>query len=212
MGPTPSPLKESTAELNEVKVIRKEDDVPYSKVWIGWISPALYQKGDAELDILSSLLTDGKDSLLYNELVTKRQLVKEISAYQYSARLHGQYFIEATAAEGHTTDEIVNAIDDLLTSFLMNPPDAEEIRIAKFNWEVNFYTGLQSIASKANQLNTYNIYTGNPGYIEQDLQRYMDVTPQSVWDTSKTVLSPKKRIILHVTPKLEKETSGGENK
>ena len=76
--------------------------------------PALYAAGDADMDIISSLLSDGKDSRLYKTLVLDKQIAKDIEAYQYSARLHGQYMIEATPAEGHTTEDLLAEIDAIL--------------------------------------------------------------------------------------------------
>ena len=99
-GPEASPIVEATATLTEEKIVRKTDKVPHSKVWIAWLSPKLYGPGDADLDILSTLLSDGKESHLYRKLVDELQIAKDIRAYHASARLQSQYMIEATAAEG----------------------------------------------------------------------------------------------------------------
>ncbi|MBM74322.1 MAG: peptidase M16 [Proteobacteria bacterium] len=206
-GPDPSPRVEASATLEDEKIVRKTDKVPHSKVWIAWLSPKLYGQGDADLDILSTLLSDGKESLLYSKLVDELQIAKDIRAYQSSSRLQSQYIIEATAAKGHTTDGLVTAIDEALASFKQTSSEDEallnQISIAKDNWEARFYSGLQSIARKANQLNSYNILVGDPGYIEQDLQRYMDVTAQTLLQTTQTVLDPNRRVVLHVTPEPE---------
>jgi zinc protease len=206
-GPEASPIVEATATLTEEKIVRKTDKVPNSKVWVAWLSPRLYGPGDADLDILSTLLSDGKESYLYRKLVDELQIAKDIRAYQASSRLQSQYMIEATAAEGHTTDELVAAIDEVIASFKeLSPEDPEllnQITVAKDNWEVMFYGSLQSISRKANQLNSYNILTGDPGYIETDLQRYMSVSAESLLETTKKVLISDQRVVLHVTPEQE---------
>ena len=206
-GPDPSPRVDAPAALTEETVVRKTDKVPHSKVWIAWLSPKLYAEGDADLDILSTLLADGKESVLYSKLVDELQIAKDIRAYQSSSRLQSQYIIEATASKGHTTDELVAAIDEVVATFKTQSSEDEhllnQISIAKNNWEVRFYSSLQSIARKANQLNSYNIIAGDPGYIEQDLQRYMDVTSQTLLDTTQKVLNPSQRVVLHVTPEPE---------
>jgi zinc protease len=206
-GPDTSPVLEAKSTLAEEKVVRKTDQVPHSKVWIAWVSPKIFAEGDAELDILSTLLSDGKDSLLHSKLVDELQIAKDVSAYQYSARLHGQYIVEATAAEGHSSDELVEAIDAVLADFKEKGPDPEAIEIAKFNWEALFYDNLQSISRKADLLNNYNVVLGDPGSIGKDLQRYLDVSAESLHSAAKTHLDPAKRVVLHVTPeaKTEKE-------
>ncbi len=199
-GPAPSPRLDAPASLAEEVVVRKEDKVPHSKVWMAWLTPKLYAQGDAEMDILSSLLTDGKDSRLYRHLVHDKQIAKDISAYQYSALLQSQFLIEATAAEGHTTDEIVAEVDKLLAQLREGGPTADEIAVAKTNYEVRFYESLQTIQRKSDLLSSYNTVTGDPGYISQDLQRYLDLDAGKVHEAAKTWLVPDQRVVLHVSP------------
>ena len=195
------PVHAEVAEvrLAEEVVVRKEDDVPHAKVWIAWTSPKLYGPGDAELDILSSVLSSGKDSRLYAALVRDQQIAKDVEAYQYSARIQGQYIIEATAAEGHTTDELVAAIDKVLAKVKAEGPTDREVTVAKTNAESSFYGSMRTISGKADRLNSYNTIVGDPGYIGQDLQRYLAPDAAAVQAVAKDWLGAG-RVVLHVTP------------
>ena len=196
-GEAVQPLRSAPfVELEESKNIVKEDKVPFSKVWVAWPTPALYKAGDADLDILSTLLTDGKDSLLYKNLV-ETGLAKEVQAYQYSTVLQSQYFIEITPASGHTTDELVQKMDNSLAEFT-----AEEttVQMAKNSWETSFYERLESISQKADLLNSYYTNTGDPGYISQDIARYRSVDAKSIQDTFSKYIQNKNRVVLHVHP------------
>ena len=208
-GEDPEHVTVETHRLEAEVVVRKQDDVPHQKVWIAWPSPALYAPGDAELDILSSVLSSGKDSRLYQALVREQQIAKDVEAYQYSARLQGQYIIEATAAEGHDTDELVAAIDAVLAELLAEGPASDEVDVAKVNWEARFFKGLRTISGKANQLNSYNTITGDPGFIGEDLGRYLAVTPEGVQQTAAAWLT-EGRVVLHVVPGTEEDAPAGE--
>ncbi len=199
VGPKPSPVLKATASLKEDKIIHETDDVPHKKVWIAWHTPALYADGDADLDVLSSVLSDGKDSRLYKSLVHELQVAKSIEAYQVSNLLGGFYVIEGTAAKGKTTDEVVVEVDRVLADLLKSGPSEEEVSIAKLNWEAGFYHGLGSIRTKSNRLNQYYIQTGTTDYIGKDLARYLAVTPGSVHRIQETWLS-QPRVELHVVP------------
>ena len=200
-GPQPTPILESEARLDEEIIVREvEPNGTDHKVWIAWITPELYAEGDAELDIASDLLSNGKDSRLYQRLVQELQIARSVDAFQFSSRLHGQYIIEATAASGHTTDELVTEIDAILDELRSNGPTEEEVTRAKLTWEVNFYQNLQTISARANQLSSYNTVTGNPGFITEDLARYQQVTTESLHSTVETWLPADRRVVLHVTP------------
>ena len=208
-GPQPTPMTDAPASLSEETVVRKEDKVPHDKVWLAWLSPKLYAEGDAEMDILSGILTDGKDSRLYKRLVKDKQIAKDVQSFQYSAFLQGQFIIEATAAEGHTTDELVAEIDATLAELREAGPTAAELDLARTSWEVNFYSGLRTISTKANQLSSYNTLVGRPDFLQEDLDRFLGVTPESAHQFARDVLVPDRRVVLHVTP--EAAEAGEEN-
>jgi len=199
-GPEPPAIEVPQARIPESREIRHLDDVPEQKVWMVWISPALYAPGDAELDLLSSVLSDGKDSRLYRELVKERQIAKDIAAYQSSMGLGSMYYITGTAAKGHTTDEIVGAVDEVLAEVLgVAQPTEEELEAARARFEVGFYHGLSTIAGKGYTLSAYNHYAGSPDYLQRDLQRYLEPDAAGVVEWGARVLR-QPRVVLHVWP------------
>jgi predicted Zn-dependent peptidase len=200
-GPQPTPVMEAPASLDAEKVIRKEDDVPLAKVWISWLTPKSLAPGDADLDIVANLLSDGKDSRLYVELVKNKQIAKEIAAYQSSSFLGSEFVVEATAAEGHTTDEVVAAIDQQLSLLRAQGPTQGEVDVARTQYRVGAYGSLQTIQGKANRLCNYNVLKGDPGYLGQDLARYDQITIATAQEAARQWLPQDKRVVLHVTPR-----------
>ncbi len=180
--------------------IRQYDDVPEQKVWLAYQSPPAMKPGDAELDLLSYILSDGKDSRLYYRLVKEKGVAKDVIARQGSLMLGSTFVIQATAAKGHTTTEVVAAIDEVIAEILgAKPPTAEEIDAARAGFEVGYFAELQTIASKGDMLNRYNYMAGDPGFLAQDLQRYRDADPADVLAVAKDVLG-KPRVALYISP------------
>ena len=66
----PAPKVTKTVILTESKHIVEYDQVKLPRIHLVFPSPALYAPGDAELDVFSSILTSGKNSRLYRDLVT----------------------------------------------------------------------------------------------------------------------------------------------
>ena len=202
-GPDAHPILEAKASLSEEKIVRKPSKVPLDKVWIAWLSPPIYADGDAALDVASAILSDGKDSPLYQRLVRDTKVATDVNAYQASARLDSNFTIEATAAPGHDTDEVVAEVDKALAEFLKAPPTTEQVTVARLRIERSFFEGLQSIAGKANLLNGYSYVTGDPGFIGKDLARYRALTAESVGAAAKTWIGGKNRVVLHVFPEAQ---------
>ena len=209
-GPEPQVTTAEPNVLSEAKVLRQvEAGVPFEKVWLVWNSPALWEPGDAELDVLSSALSSGKDSRLHRRLVHELQIAKSVEAYQVSRHLAGAYMVEATAAAGHTTDELVQEIDAVLASFLEEGPTADEVADAKTAFEVGFYGRMRTVSQKANALNSYFFFTGEPDSFQADLNRFLAVEPAGVKDWASKVLIPE-RLELHIRPPTPEEEAAAE--
>ena len=54
------------------------------RLYLAWLTPALYAPGDAELDVARGVLTGGKNSRLYKRLVYDLQVAQDVSAFQAS--------------------------------------------------------------------------------------------------------------------------------
>jgi len=198
-GPEPLPPWEfAPAAIPASKEVRLFQEVPEQRVWIAWTSPALYEPGDAELDLFNQPLASGKDSRLYRALVDTG-IAKSVDAYQASSMLASIYIVQATAAAGHDTDEIVAIVDEVLASITTDqPPTAEEIEAARANYEAGFFRRMRTIAGVANLAQFYNLAKGEPDWVARDLARY-DRTPEQVVAAAQEVLS-QPRVVMHIWP------------
>ena len=70
-------------------------------------------------------------------------------------------------------------------------------------YEAQFIYGLSTVSAKADRLNSYNFLAGDPGYLQNDLQRYLDSTPESVLQAAKDTLASPGRVVLHISPPAE---------
>ena len=88
------------AKLSGVVRRTLEDEVALPKIVMAFHSPAHFAPGDADLDILSSVLQKGKTSRLYKALVYDKELAQSVSASQVSQELGSYFEIEAIAHIG----------------------------------------------------------------------------------------------------------------
>ncbi|MFO0589715.1 MAG: pitrilysin family protein [Polyangiaceae bacterium] len=187
------------------KVVREtiEDNVQLPKVVMAWPTAAQYGKGDAELDLLSTVLSNGKASRLYKALVYDKPLAQEVSASQESGEKGSRFVVEAIARPGVKLDALEKAIDAELDKIRKQEIAANELSRAQNQYEMAFFSRLQSVRGRAALLNQYETFKGDPGFIDQDLQRYRDATPAGVLAIVKSTLDPKGRVIIHVIPRKE---------
>jgi predicted Zn-dependent peptidase len=190
------------AKLTQVVRETIPDNVQFPKVVMAWHSAPRFEPGDAELDLCSVVLQEGKASRLYKALVYDKRLAQDVSAYQASGDLGSQFVVEAIAAPKVTPAKLEEAMDIEVAKIAAEPVSAEELTRAKNQFETAFVTRLQSVVQRASILNQYEAQRGDPGYAEKDLQRYRAVTAEALLGAAKRTLDPKARVVLHVVPKV----------
>lgn len=183
-------------------VIRRTmlDKIEQPRVTFCYHSPAWYADGDAELDLLSAVLTQGKSSRLYKRLVLDDKLAVDVSATQDSAVLGSLYRIDVYAAAGADLDAIEKAMDEEIGRILQSAPTSEELDQRKTTIELAFLARMDSLARVADKLNEYQYIWGEPNSFKRDLDRYRNATPAGVQSWASRVLTPDARVILRVLP------------
>ena len=77
-----------------------EDRVELPRLYLAWLTPAMFAPGDAELDLAADILANGKTSRLYRRLVFEERIATDVSAAQNSREIAGFLQVAATAAPG----------------------------------------------------------------------------------------------------------------
>ncbi len=199
---TPVPAAPVVTKVKLDKVVRETmtDNVELGKIVMAWHSAPRYSQGDAELDLLSLIMTEGKVSRLYKALVYDQALAQEIYAYQNSQDSASYFGIDAIAQPGVPLDKLEAAIDAELKKILAEPVSAAELTRAQNQYETDFVSRLQSIHRRATTLNLYETFVGDPGFAEKDLDRYRSVTPASLLAIAKGTLDLNARVVIHIVP------------
>jgi zinc protease len=181
-----------------------EDRVELPRLYLAWPSPALFAPGDAELDLVADLLANGRTSRLYGRLIHDRRIATELAASQSSRELVSTFQIVATAAPGHSLEEVDDAIRDELRGVIDRGVSRDELERGRAQAEAAFVYRLQSLGGfggRSDQLNAYNVYRGEPDYFETDLQRYLTATPEGLQRAAARWLDPGLAVALSVVPR-----------
>jgi len=200
------PVAAPPAQLTGVTRKSLRDRVGLPRLYLAWVTPRHFAPGDAALDLVSAVLTGGKNSRLYKRLVYDLQIAQDVSAFQASAAIGSQFQIVATARPGHTADELNAVIDEELTRLQREAPAAREVERAVNQIEASFYRGMERVGGfggKADQLNAYFAAGGGPDYFAEDLARYTSLSPADVQSAAEEWLPLDRRIELVVEPEEE---------
>jgi zinc protease len=189
--------------LTGEKVMEVNDRVPQERTYISWPTPPIYDQQDAELDIIANILTDGLASRLNKVLVYDKQIASDVSAFQNSQEISSFFTVIGTARPGASLAQIEQTITDEIARLAKSGPTAAELDRAKVKIEYQFVTNLERIGGfggKADRLNSYNTFLGDPNKFEFDLNRYRGATVESVRATAARWLDTRNRLIVRFHP------------
>ena len=197
------PVSPPTAVLDGVKRKTITDRVQLPRLYLAWHTPAHLQPGDATMDIVSNLLTGGKNSRLYRRLVYDLQIAQDVAAFQQSQALGSSFVIIATARPDQSLDKLQAVIDEELDKMRAAAPESREMTRALNQIEANFYRAMERVGGfggKADQLNAYYKAAGTPDYFQKDLERYRGVTAADVKAAVERYLPKDRRVELSIVP------------
>jgi zinc protease len=181
-----APLPRATVVTPPITAERRvtvTDKVELPRVFMAWLTPAIYQPGDADADLLGVVLGGGKSSRLYKKLVYELRIAQDVDASQQSLALGSMFSIDATAKPGVSLQTLEKAIDEELEAVRREGPTAAELERARNTIESGIIRGLETLGGfggVADRLNQYNHYLRDPGYLAADIERYRRATPGSV--------------------------------
>ena len=201
-GERVEPVRVSAELPGQVRILF-EDRVELPRLYLAWLTPAMFAEGDADLDLAADLLANGKTSRLYRRLVFDERLATDVSASQNSREMAGYAQITATAAPGHTLGELEHAILEEIARLAAEGPTDEEIERGRVQAETQFMFRLQTVGGfggKSDQLNAYNVFLNDPAFFDRDLARYQVVTHASLQQAAARYLDPRGRVTLSIVP------------
>jgi zinc protease len=189
---------------HEVRV-NLQDRVQLERLFFSWVAPPRFDPDEAPLDVLVSVLGEGRSSRLHRSLVYEKQIAREASAYYAAMEIAGELRMDATVAPGHTLEAVEEGMLAELRRIQDEPPSAEEVQRAVNRLEAYYVRQLESVGGfggRADLLNYFNVLTGDPARLNTDFDRYTEVTPADVQRVAREWLT-EGRVRLVVRPRPE---------
>ncbi|MDR5638683.1 pitrilysin family protein [Thermosynechococcus sp. PP42] len=161
--------------------------------------PAMTHPDQAALDVLDMLLSGGRSSYLYQELMETGQAS---SAYSYVAALQagGWFEIGAIAAPEQSLETIEQTIDQILNQLAERPLSAAELQRAKQQLKANFILRNRDIDAQASQLANDETLTGDYRFSDRHLAAIEKVTAADVQRVVQTYFGRDRWIVGEFIP------------
>jgi len=206
-------MEKQPVTLTKTKKLYYEDNfarVP--RLTLTWPGVHNYHPDSYALEVLSTYLSQGKKAPLYKVLVEDKKLSDAVSAGQYNSEIAGQFMIQITAFSDINLQEVYNGIQEGLSKFESEGISKADLDRIKAGQETNFYNSLSSVLGKGFQLAQYEIFAGDPGFVNQDVKNILAVTSDDVMRVYNNYVKDKHFVATSFVPKDQRELALNDSK
>lgn len=192
--------------LDADRYISLEDNVAVPLIYMAWPTVHANHPDEAPLDVLMSILGEGKTSLLYKNL-EKEGLAVNTGAGHSCRELSCQFTLLAlpNPAKGKNLADIEAILRGSLEEFETRGVMDDDLTRVKAGIVSGMIYGLESTAGKVSQLAAYETYRNNPNGIGDDIARYENVSKAEVMRVYNQYIKGKPAVIMSIVPKGQTE-------
>ena len=196
------PLKPQVVTLSETRRLYHEDNFATApQLNMVWPTTEQFTDDAYALDFLGEILANGKKAPLYKVLVKEKDLTSRTRAYNNAQQLAGEFQISITANNDKNLKDVEAGIFEAFAMFEQEGVTDRDIERIKAGLETQFYNGISSVLGKSFQLAQYNVFAGDPGFIEKDIENIKKVTKEDVMRVYNTYIKDKPFVMTSFVPK-----------
>jgi len=159
-----------------------------------------YHKDMGALACLAQVLGQGKNSVLYQQMIKKKTAL-QASTFSSLSELAGEFFVQLIPSPGKSLAALDSIYRNSLDSFEARGVTDDDIAKFKGGIESQLINGLQSVSGKISQLASFQTFTGNPNKIADLIKMYQSVYKEDVIRVYNEYIKGKGAVFLSVLPK-----------
>ena len=156
------------------------DDIYFPLTMMVFPTVPTYHADEAPLDLLSELMSGGKNSVFYKNFIKSEKAV-DISIAHPTFELSGEFMLTAVSYPFTETKDTRDLLKSSLKEFEEKGFTDEDLARVKESFIKNFYSTLESNAGKASSLTSYEMLKPGQSYnLDKDIERYRKVSKADI--------------------------------
>ncbi len=181
-------------QLGEIRLAVKKDVTTPHVLAVYHVPPANSPEYYA-LDLLSSILSTGNTSRLYNSLIDEKQLATDVWTYYSESFDPYLFMIYSVCNDGISPSQLEEAIYLELEKIAKEGIKENELQKVKNQKVMEFYKTMETISGKANQLGTYHLYFGDYKKLFDAPNQYQKVSGEEIQNVVKKYFTKSNRTV-----------------
>ncbi|MFN2261863.1 MAG: M16 family metallopeptidase [Psychroflexus sp.] len=163
-------------------------------------TPSMKDRDAYVLDMISTVLTDGKSSRMYKRMVDDEEIALQVLAFARSQEDYGTYVIGALPLGDTSLEKLTEVMDEEIEKLQNELISEREYQKLQNKFENRFVNSNSSIQGIAGSLATYNMLYNNTNLINEEIEIYKSITREEIQEVAQKYLQENKRLELDYLP------------
>ncbi|MDG2432032.1 pitrilysin family protein [Flavobacterium sp.] len=189
-----------------IKATFEDPNIQIPMVVAAYRTPSMKSRDARVLDFISTILSDGKSSRLYKNIVDDKKMALQIGAINNSQEDYGMYILYGLPQAPFTSEQILSEVDAEIVKLQTELIPAKELQKLQNKYENQYVNSNASIEGIASNLATFYMLYKDINLINTEIDIYRSITPEEIRTVAKKYLNPNQRLVLDYLPKTEKAT------
>ena len=164
-------------------------------------TPSMKTRDAYVLNMVSTVLSDGKSSRLYKKLVDEKKMALQVGAFSQSQEDYGMYLTFGIPQGDTKLEDLVKEIDEEVLKMQTELISEREFEKLQNKYENRFVNSNSSVEGIANSLAKYYMLFGDINLINNEIDIYKSISREEIRDVAKKYLNTNQRALLEYLPK-----------
>ena len=187
-----------------IRATYEDPNIQKPMVVTAYRTPSMKTRDAKVLDMISTILSEGKSSRLYKKIVDDKKMALQIGAFNYSQEDYGQYILYGMPQGEFTSENLITEIDEEIVKLQTELISENDYQKLQNIYENNYVNSNSTVEGIAENLATYYMLYGDVNLINTENAIYRSITKEEIRDVAKKYLNPNQRLILDYVPAKDK--------
>ncbi len=182
----------------------EDPNIQIPMVVAAYRTPSMKTRDARVLDLISTILSDGKSSRLYKKIVDDQKKALQVGAFNYSQEDYGTYILYGLPQAPATTEDLLAEVDAEIVKLQTELISEKEYQKLMNKYENDYVNKNASVEGIADNLATYYMLYKDVNLINTEIEMYRSITREEIRDIAKKYLNPNQRLVLNYVPAKDK--------
>ena len=202
----PKRVKIIEPERTKEKRVKEYDaNIQLPLVGMAYKTPSMKERDAKVLDVISTILSNGKSSRLYKKLVDDKKMA--LQAFSFSRQLedYSVYIIGSIMARGVSNDALIKEVDEEIEKLQTELISDEDLKKVRNKFENQFVASNSNVTGIANSLARNYMLVGDTNRINKELEIINSITKEEIRAVAQKYLKKSRRVVMDYLPASQKK-------